>query len=126
VNRVGCDGVGCDRVGSDRVGSDRVGSGHGWLSNSSLNLWFLSFYAVNVTTGRRSIPKLENREVDTESSMKTDRTTFHIPQDTVKNLHITSETTVKEVVEALLKKYSVTDHPKKFALFEKTLHINEG
>lgn len=61
---------------------------------------------------------------DSWDSMTSSITSFHIPQDTIKNLHISSETTVKEVVEALLKKYAVTDHPKKFALFEKSLHIS--
>ena len=73
-----------------------------------------------------SLRSSASRDSTGKSSINTERTTFHIPQDTVKNLHVTSDTTVKEVVEALLKKYAVTDHPKKFALFEKTLHISDG
>merc|ERR1719334_144675 len=80
---------------------------------------------VNISSDRRLSLKSSSDRDSTGKSSETERTTFHIPQDTVKNLHITSETTVKEVVEALLNKYAVTDHPKKFALFEKTLHISD-
>ena len=83
-------------------------------------------FSVNISSDRRLSLRSSADQDATVRSLKTERTTFHIPQDTVKNLHITSETTVKEVIEALLKKYAVTDHPKKFALFEKTLHISDG
>lgn len=46
------------------------------------------------------------------------RTTFFLPLETEKALHVTSETTVHQVIVALLKKFKVADNPRKFALFE--------
>jgi len=48
------------------------------------------------------------------------RTSFYLPRDSKKPLHITSSTTAYEVIEALLDKYGVTDNPQKFALYERT------
>ncbi|XP_071961135.1 ras association domain-containing protein 1-like isoform X2 [Antedon mediterranea] len=47
------------------------------------------------------------------------RTSFFLPKNTVKALHITSETTAQEVIMLLLNKFKVIDNPQKFALFEK-------
>ena len=41
-------------------------------------------------------------------------------------MHVTSGTTAKEVIEALLAKFSVTDNPKKYALYEKHEKKEEG
>ena len=49
-----------------------------------------------------------------------------MPKGTLKPLHVTSSTTVKEVIEALLAKYSVTDNPKKYALFEQFNKKTDG
>lgn len=48
------------------------------------------------------------------------RTSFYLPKDTAKHLHISSKTRAKEVIQALLKKFTVIDNPAKFALFERT------
>ncbi|XP_022538440.2 ras association domain-containing protein 5 isoform X1 [Astyanax mexicanus] len=48
------------------------------------------------------------------------RTSFYMPSDTVKQLHISSTTTVNEVIQGLLKKYTVQDNPRKFALYRRT------
>ncbi|XP_072521972.1 ras association domain-containing protein 5 isoform X2 [Salminus brasiliensis] len=48
------------------------------------------------------------------------RTSFYMPSDTVKQLHISSITTVSEVIQGLLKKYAVQDNPQKFALYRRT------
>ncbi|XP_034544423.1 ras association domain-containing protein 1 [Notolabrus celidotus] len=48
------------------------------------------------------------------------RTSFYLPKDTAKHLHISSRTCVREVIEALLNKFTVVDNPAKFALFERT------
>ncbi|KAK6321701.1 hypothetical protein J4Q44_G00086770 [Coregonus suidteri] len=48
------------------------------------------------------------------------RTSFYLPKDTSKHLHISSRTRAREVIEALLKKFTVVDNPAKFALFERT------
>ncbi|XP_054640246.1 ras association domain-containing protein 1-like isoform X1 [Dunckerocampus dactyliophorus] len=47
------------------------------------------------------------------------RTSFYLPKDTSKHLHISSHTSAREVIEALLKKFTVMDNPAKFALFER-------
>ncbi|XP_070967737.1 ras association domain-containing protein 1-like isoform X2 [Oncorhynchus clarkii lewisi] len=47
-------------------------------------------------------------------------TSFYLPKDTSKHLHISSRTCAREVIEALLKKFTVVDNPGKFALFERT------
>ncbi|XP_030632242.1 ras association domain-containing protein 5 [Chanos chanos] len=48
------------------------------------------------------------------------RTSFYLPTDAVKQLHISSTTTVSEVIQGLLKKYTVQDNPHKFALYRQT------
>ncbi|XP_020558729.1 ras association domain-containing protein 1 isoform X4 [Oryzias latipes] len=48
------------------------------------------------------------------------RTSFYLPKDSAKHLHISSETRVREVIQALLNKFTVVDNPAKFALFERT------
>lgn len=48
------------------------------------------------------------------------RTSFYLPKDASKHLHISSRTSAREVIEALLKKFTVVDNPGKFALFERT------
>uniref|UniRef100_UPI00398F0B96 ras association domain-containing protein 1 isoform X2 n=1 Tax=Pristiophorus japonicus TaxID=55135 RepID=UPI00398F0B96 len=47
------------------------------------------------------------------------RTSFYLPKDTVKHLHISSHTKSSEVIKALLNKFMVVDNPRKFALFER-------
>ncbi|XP_067855058.1 ras association domain-containing protein 1-like isoform X3 [Heptranchias perlo] len=47
------------------------------------------------------------------------RTSFYLPKDTVKHLHISSHTKASEVIKALLNKFMVVDNPRKFALFER-------
>ncbi|XP_054251836.1 ras association domain-containing protein 5 [Indicator indicator] len=46
------------------------------------------------------------------------RTSFYLPLDAIKQLHISSTTTVSEVIQGLLKKFLVVDNPQKFALFK--------
>uniref|UniRef100_UPI00398F7F95 ras association domain-containing protein 3 isoform X2 n=1 Tax=Pristiophorus japonicus TaxID=55135 RepID=UPI00398F7F95 len=45
---------------------------------------------------------------------------FYLPKDTTNTLHISSTNTVKEVIEALLKKFTVADNPAKYALFKQS------
>ncbi|XP_048463730.1 ras association domain-containing protein 5 isoform X2 [Rhincodon typus] len=47
-------------------------------------------------------------------------TAFYMPKGTTNTLHISSTNTVKEVIEALLKKFMVADNPAKFALFQQS------
>ncbi|NXD47482.1 RASF1 protein, partial [Corvus moneduloides] len=48
------------------------------------------------------------------------RTSFYLPKGTVKHLHILSHTRASEVIDALLRKFTVIDNPRKFALFERS------
>ncbi|XP_016129975.1 ras association domain-containing protein 1-like isoform X2 [Sinocyclocheilus grahami] len=52
-------------------------------------------------------------------------TSFYLPRDTVKHLHISSSTRAREVIEALLKKFTVVDNPAKFSLFERSERQNQ-
>ena len=54
------------------------------------------------------------------------RTSFYLPKDTCKHLHISSHTSAREVIEALLKKFTVVDNPAKFALFERRERHEQG
>ncbi|XP_061074655.1 ras association domain-containing protein 5 isoform X1 [Conger conger] len=48
------------------------------------------------------------------------RTSFYLPLDAVKQLHVSSGTTASEVVQGLLAKFMVLDNPRKFALYRQT------
>ncbi|KAF3856102.1 hypothetical protein F7725_016825 [Dissostichus mawsoni] len=48
------------------------------------------------------------------------RTSFYLPSDCVKQIHIRSLTTVSQVIQGLLKKFMVLDNPRKFALYRQT------
>lgn len=54
------------------------------------------------------------------------RTSFYLPKDASKHLHISSRTSAREVIEALLKKFTVVDNPGKFALFERSERHEQG
>uniref|UniRef100_A0ACB8FNW2 Ras association domain-containing protein 3 n=1 Tax=Sphaerodactylus townsendi TaxID=933632 RepID=A0ACB8FNW2_9SAUR len=45
-------------------------------------------------------------------------TAFYLPKGCMNTLHISSTNTVREVIEALLKKFLVADNPAKFALYK--------
>ncbi|XP_065810926.1 ras association domain-containing protein 1 isoform X2 [Labrus bergylta] len=60
------------------------------------------------------------QEEEEQSGWLKRRTSFYLPKDTAKHLHISSHTRVREVIEALLNKFTVVDNPAKFALFERT------
>lgn len=54
------------------------------------------------------------------------RTSFYLPSDCVKQIHIRSLTTVSEVIQGLLKKFMVLDNPRKFALYRQTHRDGQG
>lgn len=54
------------------------------------------------------------------------RTSFYLPCDCVKQLHISSLTTTREVIQGLLKKFMVLDNPRKFALYRQTHRDGQG
>lgn len=53
-------------------------------------------------------------------------TSFYLPSDCVKQLHISSQTTTGEVIQGLLKKFMVLDNPRKFALYRQTHRDGQG
>ncbi|KAG9260689.1 ras association domain-containing protein 1-like isoform X1 [Astyanax mexicanus] len=55
-----------------------------------------------------------------EGAVLTRRTSFYLPRDAAKHLHVSSHTQVREVITALLNKFTVVDNPAKFALFERS------
>ncbi|XP_005469422.2 ras association domain-containing protein 5 isoform X1 [Oreochromis niloticus] len=67
---------------------------------------------------RLQAPSKEQEATDSEHSEK--RTSFYLPSDSVKQLHISSQTTTGEVIKGLLKKFMVLDDPRKFALYRQT------
>lgn len=54
------------------------------------------------------------------------KTAFHLSEGYVNTLHISSTNTVREVIEALLKKFLVTDNPAKFALYKRCHKEDQG
>uniref|UniRef100_A0A3P8ZA40 Ras association domain family member 5 n=1 Tax=Esox lucius TaxID=8010 RepID=A0A3P8ZA40_ESOLU len=62
----------------------------------------------------------EKHQEGAGGAMSDKRTSFYMPTDCVKQIHISSSTTVKEVIQGLLKKYMVLDNPRKFALYRQT------
>ncbi|XP_060925966.1 ras association domain-containing protein 1 [Limanda limanda] len=65
-------------------------------------------------------PTCSTQDGDQQDRRMKRRTSFYLPKDTAKHLHISSQTRVREVIEALLNKFTVVDNPAKFALFERT------
>ncbi|KAG1685689.1 Ras association domain-containing protein 1 [Nymphon striatum] len=72
---------------------------------------------INVVAGTRP-PSIYDIIYDEEESMRKTLTSFYLPRDTIKALHVTSATTTQEVIISLLKKFKVVDNPLKFALYE--------
>lgn len=74
---------------------------------------------INVIAGTRPPSIYDILKEEDDGERKT-LTSFYLPRDTVKALHITSEFTAREVINALLKKFKVADNPHKFALYERS------
>nr|XP_043880811.1 ras association domain-containing protein 5 isoform X4 [Solea senegalensis] len=53
----------------------------------------------------------------TECGQSEKKTSFYLPCDCVKHLHISSLNTTRDVIQNLLKKFMVLDNPRKFALY---------
>ncbi|XP_015273342.1 PREDICTED: ras association domain-containing protein 1 isoform X1 [Gekko japonicus] len=75
---------------------------------------------VSVPANKKAPSIQDTRKSSSRSQAVKRRTSFYLPKDTVKHLHIISRTCASEVIEALLKKFMVVDNPRKFALFERT------
>ncbi|XP_022600555.1 ras association domain-containing protein 5 isoform X3 [Seriola dumerili] len=68
--------------------------------------------------GHNRAPSEDQEGTDCEQSEN--RTSFYIPRECVKQLHISSLTTTREVIQGLLTKFMVLDNPRKFALYRQT------
>lgn len=75
---------------------------------------------INVLAGTRP-PSIYNILKDEEDNGRKTLSSFYLPKDTMKALHITSEYSARELIIALLKKFKVADNPHKFALYESYL-----
>ncbi|KAM4740602.1 ras association domain-containing protein 5 isoform 2-T2 [Anableps anableps] len=99
-------------------------SGNGM--NLASNGYFTGFIKVHLrlsrpvtVEGSREHASSDNQ--DGEKGERTEkRTSFYLPCDCVKQIHIGSLTTTSEVIEGLLKKFMVLDDPRKFALYKQT------
>ncbi|KAG8137790.1 hypothetical protein E2320_003738, partial [Naja naja] len=56
--------------------------------------------------------------VNVGKHLDSNETTFYLPHGYMNTLHISSSNTVREVIQALLKKFLVADNPAKFALYK--------
>ncbi|XP_053153620.1 ras association domain-containing protein 1 isoform X2 [Hemicordylus capensis] len=74
---------------------------------------------ISVPANKKA-PSIQDSRKNSRSQAVKRRTSFYLPKDTIKHLHIISRTRASEVIEALLKKFMVVDNPRKFALFERT------
>nr|XP_036288116.1 ras association domain-containing protein 1 isoform X2 [Pipistrellus kuhlii] len=74
---------------------------------------------VSVPASRKPPSLQDARRGPARSAAVRRRTSFYLPKDAVKHLHVLSRTRAREVIEALLRKFSVVDDPRKFALFER-------
>ncbi|KAM9859218.1 ras association domain-containing protein 5 [Aulostomus maculatus] len=63
---------------------------------------------------------LSEAQEGTDFGQSEKRTSFYLPCDCVKQVHISSWTTTGEVIQGLLKKFMVLDNPQKFALYRQT------
>lgn len=55
-----------------------------------------------------------------------DQEAFHLPRGSTNTLHISSTNTVRQVIEALLNKFTLADNPAKFALFKRFSREDQG
>ncbi|XP_059185478.1 ras association domain-containing protein 5 [Centropristis striata] len=74
--------------------------------------------ASRQTTG--GTQTLSECQEGTDCGQSEKRTSFYLPCDCVKQIHISSLTTTSEVIQGLLKKFMVLDNPRKFALYRQT------
>ncbi|KAM9813885.1 ras association domain-containing protein 1 [Neosynchiropus ocellatus] len=72
-----------------------------------------------------SLPESPSEEEPQQLGQMKRRTSFYLPKDTAKHLHVSSQTRVREVIEALLNKFTMVDNPAKFALFERSDRHNQ-
>ncbi|XP_068109080.1 ras association domain-containing protein 1 isoform X2 [Hyperolius riggenbachi] len=75
---------------------------------------------VSVPPATKKPSCMRDRKASTGSQQVKRRTSFYLPKDASKHLHLSSRTPASEVIQALLRKFTVLDNPRKFALFQRT------
>ncbi|KAM8973675.1 ras association domain-containing protein 3 isoform 1-T1 [Pelodytes ibericus] len=68
---------------------------------------------------RRPITVRTRTNALSHAQSNSNETAFYMPKENINILHISSTNTVREVIEALLKKFLVADNPAKFALYKR-------
>lgn len=77
--------------------------------------------------GPTILSKAPSERLDGTDGERTEkRTSFYLPSDCVKQIHIRSVTTTREVIQGLLKKFMVLDNPCKFALYKQMHRDGQG
>lgn len=77
--------------------------------------------------GPTILSKAPSECLDGTDGEQTDkRTSFYLPSDCVKQIHISSMITTREVIQGLLKKFMVLDNPCKFALYKQMRRDGQG
>ncbi|XP_069998355.1 uncharacterized protein [Penaeus vannamei] len=79
---------------------------------------------INIVAGTR--PPSIYDILQEDRTMEKTLTSFYMPRDAVKAIHITSKTTTREVIVALLRKFKVVDNPQKFALYERNIDSTQS
>ncbi|XP_013411884.1 uncharacterized protein LOC106174755 isoform X1 [Lingula anatina] len=77
---------------------------------------------ISMSLGTRppSIYEVLTNEAQGDTLDRNTITSFYLPRDTVKALFVNSATTVRQVIDVLLRKFKITDNPRKFALYEQS------
>lgn len=75
---------------------------------------------------RRPITVRTRTNVQSHANGNGNNTAFYMPKGSINILHISSTNTVREVIEALLKKFMVADNPAKFALYKRCQKEDQG
>lgn len=70
--------------------------------------------------GSEAASRQTGSQEGTDCGQSEKRTSFYLPCDCVKQIHISCQTTTTEVIQGLLKKFMVLDNPSKFALYRQT------
>jgi hypothetical protein len=81
------------------------------------NSWYGLMKPVRAKT-KRYKGKGKQKKADSGIECGDNETTFYLPTDANRLVHISNTTSTLELISILLKKFCVTDHPNKFALFE--------
>ncbi|XP_053310399.1 ras association domain-containing protein 5 isoform X2 [Spea bombifrons] len=73
---------------------------------------------VTVVAGSQPLSIFDTVKEMPPSTSVNKQTSFYLPVDAVKQLHISNLTTASEVIRGLLQKFQVLDDPQKFALYK--------